>query len=511
MAIKKSQLYSTLWESCNNLRGGMDASQYKDYVLMILFLKFISDKDHAGASLLIRIPEGCHFEDIIALKDKPNIGEGINIILSRLGETNEDYASIFTHAVDFCDEQKLGKGRDLVKTLTGLISCFQRKELNFGSNNAADDDLIGDAYEYLTKNFASQSGKSKGQFYTPAEVSILMSKLIGIDKDRRPNVDAYDPTCGSCSLLLRARATARQGTNVSMNGQEYDVSTIRMAIMNMIIHGVDTPDLRQGDTLNNPLFLKDDRLMRFDYVVSNPPFSQKNWLKSASRNDIYGRWSEEIGVPPAKCGDYAFLLHVIASMNDRAKGAVILPHGVLFRGGAEADIRRYIVDQHYIKGIVGLPPNLFFGTGIPACIIVLDKEGAAQRKGIFLIDAKDGFKKDGDKNRLRDQDIKLIADTWAAGSEVAQGRDRRQRQYYLCRLGHHRQLSAEPLRNRRQWQRCLHPQERHQLGGVSRKREQSNSRRTEICRGRTVSACPKTIITSKSTVTILSSGSRCPR
>lgn len=417
MAIKKSQLYSTLWESCNNLRGGMDASQYKDYVLMILFLKFISDKDHAGASLLIRIPEGCHFEDIIALKDKPNIGEGINIILSRLGETNEDYASIFTHAVDFCDEQKLGKGRDLVKTLTGLISCFQRNELNFGSNNAADDDLIGDAYEYLMKNFASQSGKSKGQFYTPAEVSILMSKLIGIDKDRRPNVDAYDPTCGSCSLLLRARATARQGTNVSMNGQEYDVSTIRMAIMNMIIHGVDTPDLRQGDTLNNPLFLKDDRLMRFDYVVSNPPFSQKNWLKSASRNDIYGRWSEEIGVPPAKCGDYAFLLHVIASMNDRAKGAVILPHGVLFRGGAEADIRRYIVDQHYIKGIVGLPPNLFFGTGIPACIIVLDKEGAAQRKGIFLIDGKDGFKKDGDKNRLRAEDIRRIVDTWERGKD----------------------------------------------------------------------------------------------
>ena len=419
MAIKKSQLYSTLWESCNNLRGGMDASQYKDYVLMVLFLKYLSDKDRAGADLLIDIPEGCHFEDIIALKDKPNIGEGINIILKSLGEANPDYAPIFLHAVDFCDEQKLGKGRDLVKTLTGLISCFQRDELDFGGNNAADDDLIGDAYEYLMKNFASQSGKSKGQFYTPAEVSILMSKLIGIDKDERPMVNAYDPTCGSCSLLLRARATAHEGTNVSLNGQEFDVSTIRMAMMNMIIHGVDTPDLRQGDTLNNPLFLKDGHLVRFDYVVSNPPFSQKNWLKSAQRNDTYGRWNEEMGVPPAKCGDYAFLLHVIASMNDTAKGAVILPHGVLFRGGAEADIRKHIVSQHYIKGIVGLPPNLFYGTGIPACIIVLDKEGAAQRKGIYFIDAKEGFKKDGDKNRLRDEDIKLIADTWDVGDEVA--------------------------------------------------------------------------------------------
>lgn len=419
MAIKKSQLYSTLWESCNNLRGGMDASQYKDYVLMVLFLKYLSDKDHAGADLLIDIPDGCHFEDIIALKDKSNIGEGINIILSRLGEANPDYAPIFLHAVDFCDEQKLGKGRDLVKTLTGLIACFQRDELDFGGNNAADDDLIGDAYEYLMKNFASQSGKSKGQFYTPAEVSILMSKLIGIDRDERPMVNAYDPTCGSCSLLLRARATAHEGTNVSLNGQEYDVSTIRMAMMNMIIHGVDTPDLRQGDTLNNPLFLSDGHLMRFDYVVSNPPFSQKNWLKSAQRNDVYGRWSEQVGVPPAKCGDYAFLLHVIASMNDKAKGAVILPHGVLFRGGAEADIRRHIVDQHYIKGIVGLPPNLFYGTGIPACVIVLDKEGAAQRQGIYFIDAKEEFKKDGDKNRLRDEDIRLIADTWSEGGDVA--------------------------------------------------------------------------------------------
>lgn len=416
MAIKKSQLYSTLWDSCNNLRGGMDASQYKDYVLMVLFLKYLSDKDRAGADLLIEIPEGCHFEDIIALKNKDNIGEGMNVILSKLGEANPDYAALFQHSVDFCDEQKLGKGKDLVKTLTGLVSCFQRDELNFGGNNAADDDLIGDAYEYLMKNFASQSGKSKGQFYTPAEVSVLMALLIGINKEKRLSVDAYDPTSGSCSLLLRARAVAHTGTNVSLNGQEKDVATVRMAMMNMIIHGVETPDLRQGDTLNQPLFLTNGRLTRFDYVVSNPPFSLKHWMKSALRNDIYGRWSEEIGVPPESCGDYAFLLHVISSMNNTAKGAIILPHGVLFRG-QEAQLRKYIVSQHYIKGIIGLPPNLFYGTGIPACIIVLDKEGAAQRKGIFLIDAKEGFKKDGDKNRLRAEDIRRIIDTWERGKD----------------------------------------------------------------------------------------------
>lgn len=414
MAIKKSQLYSTLWDSCNNLRGGMDASQYKDYVLMVLFLKYLSDKDRAGADLLIEIPEGCHFEDIIALKNKSNIGEGINVILSRLGEANPDYATLFQHSVDFCDEQKLGKGKDLVKTLTGLVSCFQRPELDFGSNNAADDDLIGDAYEYLMKNFASQSGKSKGQFYTPAEVSILMALLIGINKEKRLSVDAYDPTSGSCSLLLRARAVANSNTNVSLNGQEKDVATVRMAMMNMLIHGVETPDLRQGDTLNAPLFLTNGKLTRFDYVVSNPPFSLKHWMKSALRNDLYGRWNEEIGVPPESCGDYAFLLHVISSMNDTAKGAIILPHGVLFRG-QETQLRKYIVGQHYIKGIIGLPSNLFYGTGIPACIIVLDKEGAAQRKGIFMIDAKEGFKKDGDKNRLRAEDIRRIIDTWELG------------------------------------------------------------------------------------------------
>lgn len=414
MAIKKSQLYSTLWDSCNNLRGGMDASQYKDYVLMVLFLKYLSDKDKAGADLLIDIPEGCHFEDIIALKNKSNIGEGINVILSRLGEANPDYAALFQHSVDFCDEQKLGKGKDLVKTLTGLVSCFQRPELNFGGNGAADDDLIGDAYEYLMKNFASQSGKSKGQFYTPAEVSILMALLIGINKEKRLSVDAYDPTSGSCSLLLRARAVANSNTNVSLNGQEKDVATVRMAMMNMLIHGVETPDLRQGDTLNAPLFLTNGKLTRFDYVVSNPPFSLKHWMKSALRNDLYGRWNEEIGVPPESCGDYAFLLHVISSMNDTAKGAIILPHGVLFRG-QETQLRKYIVGQHYIKGIIGLPSNLFYGTGIPACIIVLDKEGTAQRKGIFMIDAKEGFKKDGDKNRLRAEDIRRIIDTWELG------------------------------------------------------------------------------------------------
>ena len=418
MAIKKSQLYSTIFESCNKLRGGMDASQYKDYVLVVLFLKYISDKKKVDPDQLIEIPDGCTFDDIVALKHKDNIGEEINKKLEALGKENPELQSVFQNA-DFCASDKLGTGKDLVETVSGLIGVFQNSGLDFGSNREADDDLIGDAYEFLMKNFATQSGKSKGQFYTPAEVSRLIAKVVGIDKDERPQVSIYDPTCGSGSLLLRAKAEAKK--NVSLNGQESDVSTVGMAQMNMIIHGEQCADIQQGDTINNPKHVENEMLQQFDYVVANPPFSLKSWLKSAGEEDRYKRWGNGIGigVPPVKCGDYAFLLHIIKSLNHKGKGACILPHGVLFRGNAEAQIRKYIVNQHYIKGIIGLPSNLFFGTGIPACIIVIDKENAPDRKGIFMINANEGYAKDGPKNRLREQDIKRIADVWNEQKEVA--------------------------------------------------------------------------------------------
>jgi type I restriction enzyme M protein len=213
--------------------------------------------------------------------------------------------------------------------------------------------------------------------------------------------------------LLRAFSEATNRNGVSLWGQEKDIMTVYLAKMNMILHGYDTAVVKQGDTLNNPQFFDNDNLKTFDYVVANPPFSQKSWLKSAKRNDQYARWNETaIGVPPEKNGDYAFLLHIIRSLKEKGKGACILPHGVLFRGNAEATIRQYIIKRGYIKGIIGLPANLFYGTGIPACIIILDKEEAASRKGIFMIDAKNGFVKDGNKNRLREQDIRRITDAW---------------------------------------------------------------------------------------------------
>ncbi len=419
MAIKKSQLYSKLWEACDELRGGMDASQYKDYVLVVLFIKYLSDKKKSGdTSLLIELPEGCSFDDLVLLKGSKDIGEKMNVILSRIAQAN-DLEGVVNNA-DFADETKLGKGKDLVDTVSGLIGVFQDDDLDFSNNRAADDDLIGDAYEYLMKNFATQSGKSKGQFYTPAEVSRVMAKVIGIGDDQRKMISIYDPTCGSGSLLLRAAAEAKGA--VAIQGQEKDVATIGMARMSMVVHGVDDPDLRHGDTLTDPLHKRNDReLSTFDYVVANPPFSVKSWLKGASEEDPFGRWGHGEGVapvPPPKCGDYAFLLHILKSMKPNGHAAVILPHGVLFRGNAEAEIRKFIVRRHWIKGIIGLPPNLFFGTGIPACIIVLDKEGADASKGIFMIDAKDGFAKDGAKNRLRECDVRRIVDVWNAGEDV---------------------------------------------------------------------------------------------
>ena len=413
MAIKKTQLYSILWESCNILRGSMDASQYKNYVLTMLFLKYISDKVKSDNDIYFDLPEGCSFEDIVALKGKPNIGEEIQKKLHLIARANPRLDHIINEA-DFDDSTKLGSGKSKVDTLTSLISVFQKDFLDFSKNRAGDDDLIGDAYEYLMKNFAAESGKKKGQFYTPAEVSRLMARIIGIHKDTRPQISIYDPTCGSGSLLLRAKAEANVG--VAFFGQELDGATRGMAVMNMFLHGVDDPELEVGDTIEKPFFKNGNQLETFNYVVANPPFSQKGWIKGEIKtNDTYGRWGDSDNlppIPPVGYEDYAFLLHIIKSLNSQGRGACILPNGVLFRGNEEEAVRRKIIEKRYIQGIISLPPNLFFGTGIPACIIIIDKAKTSTSKGIFMIDARAGFAKDGAKNRLREQDIRRVFDAW---------------------------------------------------------------------------------------------------
>ena len=315
---------------------------------------------------------------------------------------------------DFNSEE-LGTDKVAVDKLTELISIFEKPELDFSNNRAGGDDILGDAYEFLMRKFAQDSGKSKGQFYTPGEVSRIMSKVIGINNATSASMTVYDPACGSGSLLIRAADEAP--CDISIYGQEIDLSTAGLARMNLVLHNKGAGEIVGGKSTiadphykndNNPEFLK-----TFNFIVVNPPFSDKTWA-DGTMPDEYKRYdSAYLGIPPEKNGDFAWLLHVIKSMDPQnGKAAVILPHGVLFRGNAEETIRKNIIDRGYIKGIIGLPANLFYGTGIPACIIILDKEDADERKGIFMIDASEGFIKDGNKNRLREQDIHKIVTTY---------------------------------------------------------------------------------------------------
>jgi type I restriction enzyme M protein len=417
MAIKKSDLYSSLWASCDELRGGMDVSQYKDYVLFMLFIKYITDKYGNSSDFAppVTIPKGASFKDMLELRGKSDIGDKINTqVIAPLVQANDRLAR--SDFPDFNDSNKLGEGQAKVERLTNLINIFASPQLDFSQNRAEHDDILGDAYEYLMRHFATESGKSKGQFYTPSEVSRVIAKVIGISpQNTKASTTAYDPTCGSGSLLLKVAAQA--GRRITLEGQEKDVTTAGLARMNMVLHDFPTAKIEQGDTLAAPKFKDGEQLRTYDYVVANPPFSDKTWSTGLTPSkDPFQRFAW--GVPPTKKGDYAYLLHIIRSMKGAGKAACILPHGVLFRGDAEAKIREQLVHSGYLKGIIGLPANLFYGTGIPACIVVLDKENAAGRKGVFMIDASKGFKKDGPKNRLREQDIHRIVDVFAKQADV---------------------------------------------------------------------------------------------
>jgi type I restriction enzyme M protein len=419
MAIKKSELYSSLWNSCDQLRGGMDASQYKDYVLVLLFVKYVSDKAASQKGYDIEVPKGGGFADMVALRGDKEIGDKLNKIVAKLAEKN-DLKGVIDLA-DWNDTDKLGKGKDMVDRLSNLIGIFDNPSLDFRGNRADGDDLLGDAYEFLMRHFATESGKSKGQFYTPAEVSRIMAKVIGVGEATSATQTIHDPTCGSGSLLLKAHDEAKStaGLDLALYGQEMDNATKALAKMNLILHDCPTGEVWLDNTLSTPHFTdaKTGKLKTFDFVVANPPFSTKAWTTGFDpSNDLYDRF--RFGVPPPKNGDFAFLLHILATLKATGKGAVILPHGVLFRGGAEASIRREVVRNGYLKGIIGLPANLFYGTGIPACILVLDKAGAAGRKGVFMIDASKGFIKDGPKNRLRAQDIHKIVDAFTRQLEL---------------------------------------------------------------------------------------------
>lgn len=387
----------------------MDASQYKDYVLTLLFVKYVSDKAKADVYALIDVPEDGSFDYLITLKGKPDVGEKVNVAIRKLAEAN-DLQGVINNA-DFDDPTKLGSGKDLQDRVSNLIGIFQ--DVDFSGSTAEGDDLLGDAYEYLMRHFATQSGKSKGQFYTPAEVSRVMAQLLQIPAGTPKATTVYDPTCGSGSLLIKVADAAPNG--LTIYGQENDNATWALARMNMILHGNETHELVQGNTLADPKFRDGERLATFDYLVANPPFSVKTWKNGVEKD--FGRF-DGYGSPPDKNGDYAFLLHMVKSLKSSGMGVVVLPHGVLFRGNAEGTIRTELIKRGYVKAIIGLPSNLFYGTGIPACLIVLDKKDAQARTGIFMIDASKGFEKNGPKNRLRPRDMHRIVDAFVNQKEI---------------------------------------------------------------------------------------------
>ena len=414
MAVKKSELYNSIWRACDELRGGMDASQYKDYVLVLLFMRYVTDKYGGKPDSDVPVPEGGSFRDIVALKGKTDIGDGINKVIAKFAEAHK-LQDVFMEA-DFNDKSKLGEGKEMVDRLSKLVAIFENPAFNFSKNKAEGDDLLGDAYEYLMRNFATESGKSKGQFYTPSEVSQIMAKVIGIKNATRSHT-VYDPTCGSGSLLLKAADETQNG--ITIYGQENDVATHALAVMNMWLHRNPSAVICMGNTLSDPHFRESGKLKTFDFVVANPPFSAKSWTNGVDPlHDQFERFTDFGSIPPSKNGDYAFLLHMIKSMKSTGKAAVILPLGVLFRGNSEGIIRKNIVERGYIKGIIGLPPNLFYGTGIAASIIVLDKENSGERRPIFMIAAQEGFAKDGNKNRLRSMDIHKIVDVFNNQIEI---------------------------------------------------------------------------------------------
>lgn len=424
MAVKKSELYSLLWEAANKLRGGVEPSRYKDYVLLLLFFKYVSDRYQDQKYGEFEIAEGASFEDLILAKGKPDVGERVDKIIQKFLETNNLKGAL--PDVSFNNPDELGKGKELVDKVSGLIAIFQNPAIDFKKNRASGDDIIGDAYEYFMMKFAQESGKSKGQFYTPSEVSRVISRLIGIgDIKNTPDKKwtLHDPAAGSGSLLIRAADEAPVDSNgdsiVTIYGQEKYPDTAGLAKMNFILHNKGTGEIHSDNTLAMPYYTDDfDELRKFDFIVMNPPFSDKDWSDGIKVDeDIYHRF-DGYGIPPEKNGDYAWFLHVLKALNENGKAGIILPHGVLFRGNAEETIRKEILKRKYIKGIVGLPSNLFYGTGISACIIIIDKENADKRDGLFMIDASDGYKKDGDKNRLREQDIEKIVQVFTNNIEI---------------------------------------------------------------------------------------------
>lgn len=423
----KETVENIVWKACDTFRGSIDSSLYKDYILSMLFVKYLSDfakekikeleSKYSGDKLKRRlermnykISKDASFEYLLKNKEAPNIGEIINTALRKIEKDNpQKFDGIFNN-IDFNDSNKFGETKTRNAILKHLLEDFSDSELDLSPSALQNNDVMGDAYEYLISNFASDAGKKGGEFFTPPEVSTLIAKIVS-DKT---GVKIYDPTCGSGSLLIKVNKEIGR-ENCTIYGQEKNSQTFALCRMNMYLHEIgDEAKIEWGDTIKEPKFTDKGELRKFDIVVANPPFSLDKWGEEIALNDKYNRF--EFGVPPKSKGDLAFLLHMINSMKENGITAVVMPHGVLFREAGEGLIREKIIENNLIDTIIGLPPNLFYGTSIPACIIVLKNN--RKNKDIFFIDASEEYDKGKRQNKLREEDILKILTAYRKRKDI---------------------------------------------------------------------------------------------
>ncbi|WP_157351912.1 type I restriction-modification system subunit M [Aliarcobacter butzleri] len=425
----QSTINNVVWKACDTFRGTMDGSDYKDYVLTMLFVKYLSDfykekleqlqaeygdkTDRIEAKLKrekFRLDESCTFDYLIKHKEAANLGEIMNKVLERIEEDNRDKLEGIFRSIDFNNKNKLGDTKERNTILKNLIEDFSDTRLDLRPSMLEGNDVIGDAYEYLISHFASDAGKKGGEFYTPSEVSTLLAKLV----EPKEGEMIYDPTCGSGSLLIKASKEIGS-KNFRLYGQEKNGQTQALCKMNMFLHEINDAVIEWGDTIRNPLHLQDNLLKTFDVVVANPPFSLDKWGADFAENDPFMRFNH-YEVPPKSKGDYAFVIHMIKSLNEHGRMGVVLPHGVLFRGSSEGKIRQKLIEQNYLDAVIGLPSNLFFGTNISATILVFKKQ--RNTTDIFFIDASQDFNKDKNQNTIDEEHINKIIETYKNRCEI---------------------------------------------------------------------------------------------
>ncbi len=419
--LTQAIINNKVWKACDTFRGTIDAGQYKDYILTMLFIKYITDvqkekkeeylKKYNGDEVRVdralkherfKVPVNSSFDYLYGHRNEANLGELINIGLEDLEDANRSKLEKVFRNIDYNSEANLGQTKDRNRRLKHLLTDFSALDLR--PSNLAGNDVIGDAYEYLISNFASDAGKKAGEFYTASGVSQLLAKLVEPKEGDR----IADWACGSGSLLLKV-ANEIGSKNVSLYGQEVNGSTWALARMNMFLHEMDNATIEWGDSLNNPKLREGDALMKFDIIVQNPPFSLDKWGAEDASADRYNRFHR--GIPPKSKGDYAFITNMIETLNEHGRGGIILPHGVLFRGSSEGKIRQQLIEENLLKAVVGLPANLFFGTGIPATILIFDKN-KGKNTDVLFIDASNEYENDKNQNKLRETDIEKIYDTY---------------------------------------------------------------------------------------------------